>query len=230
MRKLLATVWCDIRVQFRNGFYYATIFVLAFFILVLRQLPEIEWDWLLPLIVLLNMNFTGFYFIGGIVLLEKGEGTIRAQLITPLGSGSYFLAKVISLSLLILIESFVLVGVLYGFHYRIIPFIIGTVLAAYLFILSGFLAIAPYDSISDYLLPSVGYSALASLPLITGFARWNNPLIYFHPLQTALVFLNQAFAPVEGGKLVYAVIYSGIWMVLLYRICKNVFRQNMLKK
>ncbi|HLV10262.1 MAG TPA: hypothetical protein VKY40_08640 [Halanaerobiales bacterium] len=230
MRKLLATVYCDIRVQFRNGFYFATIFILAFFIVVLRQLPEIEWDWLLPLIILLNMNFTGFYFIGGIVLLEKNEGTIRVQLITPLESGSYLLAKFISLSLLILIESIILAVVLYGFQFRFIYFITGTLLAAFLFILSGFMVITQYDSISDYMLPSVAYAALVSLPLITGFASWDNPLIYLHPLQTALIFLNQAFIPVGVGNMVYAFIYSCIWVLVLYRLCKGVFEKSILNK
>ncbi|MFW5991578.1 MAG: hypothetical protein ACOCQN_00090 [Halanaerobiaceae bacterium] len=223
MKKLLATVRCDIRIQFRNGFYYATAFVLVFFILVLNQLPGIDWGWLLPLIILLNMSFTGFYFIGGIVLLEKGEGTIKVQLISPLDSGTYLLAKIISLLILIIIESLVLVIVLYGFNFRIIYYLIGTVLAGIIFILAGFLAVAPYNSLSDYLLPSVGYSALASLPLIIGFANWDNYLIYLHPLQPALIFLNHSFNIVAGWKLIYSFIYSLISITVIYRISKKVF-------
>jgi hypothetical protein len=39
MNRLIATVLCDVRLQIRNGFYYAAAFVAMFWTLVLSRIP-----------------------------------------------------------------------------------------------------------------------------------------------------------------------------------------------
>ncbi|MFP4662161.1 MAG: ABC transporter permease [Halanaerobiales bacterium] len=223
MKGLLPTISCDIKLQLRNGFYYATLFVVIFFILGLSQLPEIDWNWLLPLVIVLNMNYTAFYFVGGLLLLEKDQGTLSVQGITPLKAGEYLLSKILSLSMLIIIESTILVIVLYGFSFNIFFLIAGTILAAAIYILSGFLAVVPYQSISDYILPSVGYAALVSIPLLTGFTQWNHWIIYLHPLQGPLILLNTVFMKAETWQLIYGFVYSLIWCSILFAYAKRAY-------
>src|SRR5436305_5271778 len=80
MHRLLATIRCDLRLQQRNGFYYATAFVVAVYALGLSQLhasgARLNLAGLLPAVVLNNLMITSFYFIGALVLLEKTEGTL----------------------------------------------------------------------------------------------------------------------------------------------------------
>ena len=52
MKRLLATLRTDVRLQFRNGFYYATAFVVALWVLLFSQLHVgpggLDVGWLLP--------------------------------------------------------------------------------------------------------------------------------------------------------------------------------------
>ena len=52
MNRLAATLACDIRLQIRNGFYYAAGFVAAINILILSQLPSAALAYWMPLLML----------------------------------------------------------------------------------------------------------------------------------------------------------------------------------
>ena len=89
MHRLAATVLLDLRLQLRNGFYYAVAFVLACWFLLLTRLPPLDWGYVLPAVVFGNLVMVNFYFVAGLVLLEKGEGTLEAQVVTPLADWEY---------------------------------------------------------------------------------------------------------------------------------------------
>ena len=92
MTRVVATLGADVRVQFRNGFYLASAFVVACSVALLRWLPPDVAGLLLPVVVLENIVVNTFYFASALLLLERGEGTFAAQSVTPLraapGSGT----------------------------------------------------------------------------------------------------------------------------------------------
>ena len=53
MRRLLAAVACDARLQYRNGFYAAAGFVAVALVLLLRLVPDPYVGWLMPMLVLM---------------------------------------------------------------------------------------------------------------------------------------------------------------------------------
>jgi fluoroquinolone transport system permease protein len=75
MNRFRATVAADSRVQYRNGFYLAAALVAAGSILLLRWLPADAATLLLPVVILSNVLVNTFYFVGGLLLLERVEGT-----------------------------------------------------------------------------------------------------------------------------------------------------------
>ena len=87
MRRLAAALACDARLQYRNGFYAAAAFVAVALVLLLRWVPQGYLGWLMPALVLTNMQVNTFYFVGGLVLLEKGEGSLEALVVTPAAAG-----------------------------------------------------------------------------------------------------------------------------------------------
>ncbi len=223
MKRLLTTIACDIRLQFRNGFYYAAAFVAVVMALVLNQVRLFDLALLLPVFVLGNILVNTFYFIGGLVLLEKGEGTLAAQVVTPLRTGEYLAAKVATLALLALIESLIIVAAAYGSGFALLPLLAGVVLLAALYVLYGFVVVARYDSINTYLLPSVVYTAVLSLPLLDYFGLWQSWLFYLHPIQAPLLLLRAAFQPLAPWQLVYGVLYSALWIALMYLASRRAF-------
>ncbi len=221
-RRLLMTIRCDVLLQFRNGFYYVTAFVLLVWTLALTQV-HLDVSLLLPGLVLGNLIISTFYFIGGLVLLEKGEGTLEAQVVTPLRDWEYLASKLLTLTLLSVVENVVIVVVLNGPGFNLFWLVVGIALAATIYCLAGFIVIVRYDSINEYLLPSMLYTALLGLPLVNYFGLWTSWLFYLHPLQAPLVLMQAAFQPVEGWQLVYSIVYSALWIGILFRVSRRVF-------
>ena len=225
--RLLSTVWCDIRLQFRNGFYYATAFVTLAYALLISQLnggSEINLVTLFPVVVLDSMVVGTFYFVAGLVLLEKGDGTLEAQVVSPLRPVEYLASKVITLTLLTTAQYLVLTILFAGLSLGTLAFTAGVVLASTMYVLTGFISVARYTSISEYLVPSIPYTGFLLLPLVvyalglgqgTTFLSY---LIYVHPLEAPLKLLQIAFLPVEAWQLAYGVLYSGLWIYLLGRL------------
>ena len=117
MKRLLSTMRWDIQLQFRNSFYYASAFVAVVLIIMLKQLPDINWALWWPVVIMENLVINAFYFMAGMLLLEKGEGTLEAQIVTPLRPWEYLTSKVLTLGALSLLETFVVVVAVSGFKF-----------------------------------------------------------------------------------------------------------------
>ena len=225
MRRLVATMRCDVRIQMRNGFYYVVAFILAAWAILISQLPALNWGYLLPVLVLGNLMAATFYFMAGLVLLEKGEGTLEAQVVTPLTTWQYLASKVLTLTALSVIESVVLVLITQGRGFDAFPLITGVVLASAIYCLAGFIVVSRYDSINEYMFPSMIYAAAFSLPFLHYFGVWESRLMYLHPLQAPLVIMKAAFSPMEAWIWPYGLLYSALWIGLTFVWSKRSFHR-----
>jgi fluoroquinolone transport system permease protein len=222
-KRLYTTMLWDIRLQFRNGFYYAVLIVALGSIVLLNQLPQETLVWALPVFILGNLLMNGFYFISGLVLLEKGEGTLEAQIVTPLRSQEYLFAKVATLTLLSLVENLTIIALTYGLGPHLLLVFVGLSLAAPLYALFGFIVVARYDAVNEFLLPSVAFATLLSLPMITYLGLDLSWLIYFHPLQGSLLWLTAAFQPIPAWQLILSLLYSLLWIGIAAYLCRRAF-------
>jgi hypothetical protein len=84
MTRLLSLARWDMSLQFRNGFYYVSAFAAVFMIVLLKQFEVTDFGYWWPAIITGNLTINAFYFMAGLVLLEKAEGTLEAQIVTPL--------------------------------------------------------------------------------------------------------------------------------------------------
>jgi fluoroquinolone transport system permease protein len=225
MRRLLATIHCDVTLQLRQGFYYATAFVLVVCVAIVSRIPTLNLSWLLPALVLGNLMMNTFYFIGGLILLEKGEGTPEAQVVTPLRTWEYLASKIGTLTLLALVENIVIVILLAGFRFDMLPMATSIVLTSILYCLAGVVAVVRYDSINEYLMPSVLYSSLLSAPLLPYMIQWDGWVLYLHPLQATLLLAQAAFQPIVYWQLIYGVLYPMLWVSVMVYFGHRAFRR-----
>lgn len=230
MKRLAASLWLDFRLQFRNGFYYAAAFVTVVAIVIFRQFPNLDFKWLLPALLLNNLLIGTFYFFGGLVLLEKKEGTLEAQIVTPIRTWEYLLSKVVTLTALAILENVVFVIFVYGFDFQPLLLVLGISLSAAIFCLFGFIAVARYDSINEYLFPSVLYTAVLTLVLLNYFGLWESWLFYLHPLQAPLLLLKSAFSPLKNWQVIYGLLYSGLSVGLIFLLSQKMFYRFIIKK
>jgi fluoroquinolone transport system permease protein len=224
-KRIVASLRWEVALQFRNGFYYAVGFILAFWVLAYTQLPQLDLRAVLPGLLLGNLLVTTFYFMAGLVMLEKGEGSLEARVVTPLHSGEYLLVKLLALSLIVLVENLLIAALFSGFQFALLPMAVGLLLAGAIFSLAGFLVVVRYASINEFLMPSVGYLLLLLLPLLDFFGVIESPLFYAHPLQAALVLMEGAFRPLEGFEWGYALLYSLSATAGLFWLCRRAFRR-----
>lgn len=230
MKRLLSTLVWDMRRQFRNGFYYVSAFAAVVLIIVLKQVGDVHWAMLFPPIILENLVLNGFYFMAGLVLLEKGEGTLEAQIVTPLRPWEYLVSKALSLGILSLFETLIIVVVIAGFGFNWLLLIAGIVFLTTFYAFYGFVVVARYDSISEFLMPSALWTMGFSLPLLYTFDLWRSWVMFLHPLQAPLVLMQAAFEPLPAWQMVYGVLYSLLWVGIVYALSQRAFHRFVIAK
>lgn len=208
MKRLWFTILNDIRLQWRNGFYTVMGIALGVWILLRTQTSGLELEWLMGVLVAGNLIITGFYFIAALVLLERDEGSLTAQAVTPLRPWEYLTSKAVSLFILGLIENVIIVVLYAGVWLNWAALIGGTLIVFLIYLCCGLIMITRFDSINSFLLPSVLVVIAIVLPMITILTQWEHWLVYLHPLQAGMVMLNGAFTPQPGWAWVYAVFYG----------------------
>ena len=225
MSRLVATIGCDVRVQARNGFYWAVAFLLAMLLAVITQLPPLDWRWLLPPLILGNLITATFYFMAGLVLLEKAEGTLQAQIVTPLRVGEYLGSKIATLAALSIAEHLVLAWITVGTAFRPVPLVAGVALASALYCLAAFPATVRYGSINELLFPTIVWTSLFALPILEYAGLWQTPLIYLHPFQAPLVLLRGAVNELQPREWAYGIGYGALWVGVAFVWCHRAFQR-----
>ena len=231
MKRFLNTLRWDIQLQFRNGFYYVSAFVAVFTIILLKQIRgDVNWSLWWPPVILENLVVNSFYFVAAFVLLEKREGTLEAQIVTPLRIHEYLLSKVTSLGILSVLESFLIILVISGAGFNWLWMGLGILLLIGMYTLYGFIVVSRYDSINEFLGPSVLWTIWFSVPLLYYFNIWRHWLIYLHPLQAPLILMQNAFDPQPAWKIIYGILYSLVWVGLGYFFSQRAFYRFVIRK
>ena len=224
MSRLAAAARNDVRLQWRQGFWAAAGFVAVFATVGLRYVPHDLRLILLPPVILSNLAVGTFYFVAALVLLERAEGSLDALAVSPLRDREYTLAKVGSLALLALAEHLAVVMVGHGTDFAPGALLIGVVMAAATYVLLGLISVLPYDSMNTYLMPSMVWIAVLSLPYLHYFELVPGPLraaLWLHPLQPSLSWLRAAFRGGDPLEAVYASVCGAAWIALLWRRCRS---------
>ena len=230
MTRLLSIARWDVQLQFRNGFYYVSAAMALFFVILLRQFPQVDWAYWWPAIITGNLTVNAYYFMAGIVLLEKGEGTMEAQIVTPLRPWEILTSKVLTLGLLSLFETLTIVFLVQGSQFNWFLLITAIVLYIALLALYGFIIVVRYDSISQFLLPSVIWTMGFSLPLLYYFDIWRHWVMYIHPLQAILILIQSAFTELPAWQIIYGIGYTLLWTSIAMVVSLRMFHRFVVTK
>jgi fluoroquinolone transport system permease protein len=234
MKRLLATIRTDLRLQLRNGFYIAAAFVVVVLVILMRQLPEASRSLGLPMLIFGNLLINGFFFMAGLVLLEKGEGTLEAQVVTPLRTGEYLASKVITLTILSLLESALIVLLTVGLDINWLALLAGVALMTPLLALAGFLLVSRYDTLNEFMFPAVGVIAVLSLPLLPTFGLLegvlNDVWVYVMPVEPSWLLLQAVVAPVESWQAVFGLLAGALWVAIAFLLAQRAFYRFVIMK
>lgn len=164
--RVLYMIVGDIRYQIKYGFYFLYGFMTLLYLGILAVIPDEYKSMAASIIILTDPAALGFFFIGGIWLLEKGEGVHKFYNISPLRPVEYAFSKAFSLSILSTLAGLLiaLLGAPFGVNIPLL--MVGLLLGSAFFTLMG-LCIATYaKSVNHYMLIAAIPGTLMILPAI----------------------------------------------------------------
>lgn len=160
----------DIRLQQRNGIYYAYGFVLLAYLSLLYFLGAYFPSWALGIIVYTDPAVLGFFFLGALMMLEKSEGTRTALAITPMRAVDYYWSKLLSLTFASLL-SVTLIGVFAHENINWPLYLTAVIVISATFVSIGFPIALHFKTATSYLMGSAAILTPILLPMV--FALFN---------------------------------------------------------
>jgi len=220
MTRLATSLYWQVIYQHRNGFYVASIVTVAMLLALLSALPAdigvATKRVALSVFTIFAVQITTFYFVGGILLLERGEGVLSAIAVTPMRAGEYLFARATTLSLLATAETLVIGWAMAAEILDVAVFVLGAGSLSMLFACLGFAFFARYPGLNEALLPSVLATTVLSLPVVA--LAWSHPSFVWnlHPTHAAMQLvarafgMDQAFGPIEYVSLAGWIVLTAV--------------------
>lgn len=209
--RALAAFRYDMKFQFRHGFYTAYILVTLLYVGIILNVPDVIRPMLTLYLIFSDTAVLGFFFIGGIILLERRQRTIESLFVTPLRTSEYLWSKTVSLTILATIISHILLVTALGITDNLIWFSLGIILSAIFFILVGIAVAVRARTINGYFFRGVLYTIVFSVPVIQFIHLAESPIISLLPTWGLLVLLRAQVQPASLPKMLGAVALLIIW-------------------
>ena len=171
---LAVLVLHDARLQLRYGIFAAYAVVVAIYVGVLLSVGPHLPQWAPAFIIFTDPAALGFFFLGGLMMLERSEGVRTALATTPLSMIDYLAAKTLTLTGLALLACIALY-LAHGTGNAAL--LLGTVaLTSFQYVGIGVPIALRFKTVSGYLMGSTGFLtpviAPAFLALLEPFPLW----------------------------------------------------------
>jgi fluoroquinolone transport system permease protein len=218
MSAFFAALRWDVVLQARNGFYWASAFVVLVIGGLLLAIPEAVRSneaVLVPAIVAINLQITTFFFVAGLMLLERDEGTLTALAVSPVSAGGYLATRTISLTMLAAVETIALMWIAFSTaaSWAILA---GTASLGVIYTGFGAVVGARYASVNALLLPASVVLSVLLLPLIPHFGLGPRTLVMLHPIEPALTLMRAGYGAASRSEIMFGVVGSIGWSSLAF--------------
>ena len=192
--RALQVLICDIRYQFRYGFYFLYTVIAMVYIAILFFLPPALQKPAAALIILTDPATLGFFFVGAMVLLERDEGLHSYYSVTPATVQEYILAKAISLALISVLSVTVIAAIVFGreIHYPIL--ISGLLFGTPAFTLTGLTVGTAARSVNQYFVYSIPAGILLLAPSLAALTNHYHIISEVFPATQLLRIIQSSLA------------------------------------
>lgn len=158
----------DVRLQFRNGIYFAYGFVILTYAGILFWLAPYLPDWMPGLVILTDPAVVGFFFLGALMMLEKAEDVRTGLAVTPISAADYFWAKTLPLTIMAVIAVAV-IGLFLHAETNHLMLAATVVLTSVCFLGVGVPTALHFKTVTSYLVGSAAYMVPIMAPILLAF-------------------------------------------------------------
>jgi fluoroquinolone transport system permease protein len=219
MTAFVAALRWDIVLQARNGFYWASGFVVVLVGGLLLSVPAsaradaAAW---VPALLAVNLQITTFFFVAGLMLLERDEGTLTALAVSPFSPAAYLATRTITLTTLAAVETVVIVWLAFGAGGSWVFILSGTAALGVIYTGFGCGLGARYASVNEMLLPASAFVAVLLLPLLPHFGLAPRAPFLLHPMEPALALIRAGYGNGHSREIAFGALGSTFWSVVAF--------------
>lgn len=230
MTAILHALRWDVIVQARNGFYWASVFLIIVISALLLAVPETAranpavW---VPAILVINLQITTFFFVAGLMLLERDEGTLNALAVSPLSPSGYLAMRTLSLTGLAAAETIAIVWIGFGAGGSWPLILAGTAALGVIYTGFGAAIATRYESVNALLLPASAFVALLLLPLLPHFGLAPGLPFFLHPLEPPMALIRAGYGAMDRVEVAFGMFGSLGWSAMAFVWGRNRVRALM---
>lgn len=200
----------DVRFQFKYGFYFLYLIFTIFYISLLYVLPAAWREQAAVLMIFSDPAAMGLYFMGAIVLFEKGQRVLDSIAISPVKPMEYVVSKLISIALIS-----TAVGLLIGFGGGIMLnpffFVPGVFFGSCMFSTVGLMVAANTATLNQFIVATIPAEIIINLPAIAWLFGWKPSWLMLHPGVSIIeLCLNGENSPAAMFILIFWVVLSAL--------------------
>lgn len=212
----------DLKYQFRHGFYYIYAGLTVLYVILLQIIPEAFRGTTAILFIFTDTSILGFFFIGGMVMLERSEQLFESLFVTPLKLDEYLLSKVLSLSILAVSCSIILYIASGLFTVSgLIIIVLSVTMSNFLFVLLGVGIAVIAKSINHFFMYSMLISVVVVPTMLEYFGLASSFLFYIAPTTGTLALIEFAFLKENPLRLIPALISIIAWGAAVFIIVRK---------
>lgn len=205
----------ELRLQWRHATLPVYLGVAVLFIVVLRLIPEDARDLWAPLFIFVDPSSIGFFFVGGLVLLERMDGTLSAYGVAPVSLGTRLAAKTLGLSLYATLAGY---GIALGAGLPFDPVLLGlgTFLTAVFFTFLGLLFATRFQTLNGYFIVGGTLISPIYLPFLPYFGLHDAPWYRLFPTDAGLRLIAGAYGGMPWSEVLIALTVLLFWMGVVW--------------
>lgn len=179
--RLLFSIQNDIRYQAKYGFYFLYAFMTVLYVVILALVPAGYKNIVASIILLTDPAALGFFFIGGIWILEKGEGVHKFYSISPLRPMEYCIAKMVSLGIISTLSGILIAVLSVPRNINFLLLAIGMFFGSSIFTLLGLILSTYAKSVNHYMIINILPETVMIVPAILTALGLSHPILEIFP-------------------------------------------------
>lgn len=213
----------DIIFQFRHRFYYAYFFIIAVYFSILMNVEGVIKEFLTVIILFSDTTVLGFFFVGGLLLLERDQNILQSLFVTPIKLYEYLFSKAFSLTILAMAASFLVAFSAFGIPKNLFFFSAGVVLSSTFFIFTGISIAVRSKTVNRYFFNAIVFTMLLFAPLLDLFGILRSRFFLLFPTHGSILLFKTLFEEVSLFDMAASTVSLIVWNVAIITVAYRWF-------